>query len=187
MVRPSVGTLFLFNFAFSLARAGDINPAPPVFSSATVTTNAEQRIRWTPYPAAEAYTIWSTPDLAQPFTVDLSGNVIGFDWTAALNGPAGFHRVAVTPLSSNALVNATILKRLTYGPTPNDLEHIGTVGADTYIAEQLAFEAIPDTLNTDPPITNTPHEAIKAGHRIDDVGDALPLYDQVWTEVKGGQ
>jgi spermidine/putrescine-binding protein len=36
------------------------------------------------------------------------------------------------------------------------------------------------------PITNTPLEAIKAAHRIDDVGDALPLYDQIWTEVKGG-
>ena len=35
------------------------------------------------------------------------------------------------------------------------------------------------------PITNTPPEAIKNGHRIDDVGDALPLYDQIWTEVKG--
>jgi spermidine/putrescine-binding protein len=35
------------------------------------------------------------------------------------------------------------------------------------------------------PITNTPAEAIQNGHRIDDVGDALPLYDQIWTEVKG--
>jgi len=35
------------------------------------------------------------------------------------------------------------------------------------------------------PITNTPPEAIKNGHRIDDVGDALPIYDQIWTEVKG--
>ena len=35
------------------------------------------------------------------------------------------------------------------------------------------------------PITNTPADAIKAGHRIDDVGDALPLYDKLWTEVKG--
>ena len=38
----------------------------------------------------------------------------------------------------------------------------------------------------DSPITNTPLEAIQAGHRIDDVGDATPLYDQIWTEVKGG-
>jgi spermidine/putrescine-binding protein len=36
------------------------------------------------------------------------------------------------------------------------------------------------------PITNTPAEAIQNGHRIDDVGEALPLYDQIWTEVKGG-
>jgi spermidine/putrescine-binding protein len=35
------------------------------------------------------------------------------------------------------------------------------------------------------PITNTPADAIANGHRIDDVGDALPLYDQLWTEVKG--
>lgn len=35
------------------------------------------------------------------------------------------------------------------------------------------------------PITNTPAEAIKNGHRIDDVGDALTIYDQIWTEVKG--
>lgn len=37
----------------------------------------------------------------------------------------------------------------------------------------------------DSPITNTPAEAIQNGHRIDDVGDALPLYDELWTEVKG--
>jgi spermidine/putrescine-binding protein len=37
------------------------------------------------------------------------------------------------------------------------------------------------------PITNTPVEAIANAHRIDDVGEALPLYDQIWTEVKGGQ
>jgi spermidine/putrescine-binding protein len=37
------------------------------------------------------------------------------------------------------------------------------------------------------PITNTPSEAIKNGHRIADVGEALPLYDDIWVEVKGGE
>ncbi len=36
------------------------------------------------------------------------------------------------------------------------------------------------------PITNTPPEQIQKGHRIDDVGEATPVYDQIWTEVKGG-
>jgi spermidine/putrescine-binding protein len=35
-------------------------------------------------------------------------------------------------------------------------------------------------------ITNPPQGAIDKGHRIKDVGDALPLYDKIWTEVKGG-
>ncbi len=34
------------------------------------------------------------------------------------------------------------------------------------------------------PITNAPADALKAGHRIEDVGDALPKYDQIWTEIK---
>ncbi len=36
------------------------------------------------------------------------------------------------------------------------------------------------------PITNTPSEALKSGHRIEDVGDARALYEQIWVEVKGG-
>jgi len=38
----------------------------------------------------------------------------------------------------------------------------------------------------DSPITNTPKDAIENGHRIEDVGEATTLYDQIWTEVKGG-
>jgi spermidine/putrescine-binding protein len=36
------------------------------------------------------------------------------------------------------------------------------------------------------PITNPPADAVLAGHRVDDVGDATTLYDKLWTEVKGG-
>jgi len=36
-------------------------------------------------------------------------------------------------------------------------------------------------------ITNVPSDVLAKGHRVKDVGDALPLYDQIWTEVKGGQ
>jgi spermidine/putrescine-binding protein len=35
------------------------------------------------------------------------------------------------------------------------------------------------------PITNTPPDAVANGHRIEDVGDATPLYDNIWVEVKG--
>jgi len=35
-------------------------------------------------------------------------------------------------------------------------------------------------------ITNTPSDVIASGKVIEDVGDALPLYDAIWTEVKAG-
>lgn len=34
-------------------------------------------------------------------------------------------------------------------------------------------------------ITNTPPEIWAQGHWIEDVGDAMPAYDELWTEVKG--
>jgi spermidine/putrescine-binding protein len=37
----------------------------------------------------------------------------------------------------------------------------------------------------DSPITNPPAEAIAKGHGIQDVGEATPLYDEIWVEVKG--
>lgn len=39
----------------------------------------------------------------------------------------------------------------------------------------------------DSPITNPPADVIANAVVIVDVGEALPLYDQIWTEVKGGE
>jgi spermidine/putrescine-binding protein len=46
----------------------------------------------------------------------------------------------------------------------------------------------PDLYNSyiNSPITNTPPAAWANGHRTTDVGEATSLYDQLWTEVKGG-
>jgi spermidine/putrescine-binding protein len=35
------------------------------------------------------------------------------------------------------------------------------------------------------PITNTPAEVWEKGHWIEDIGEATPLYEQMWTELKG--
>lgn len=35
------------------------------------------------------------------------------------------------------------------------------------------------------PITNTPSDVLAKGFFMEDVGEATPLYDQIWTEVKG--
>jgi spermidine/putrescine-binding protein len=35
------------------------------------------------------------------------------------------------------------------------------------------------------PITNTPAEVWAKGHWVEDIGEATPLYEQMWTELKG--
>ncbi len=56
-------------------------------------------------------------------------------------------------------------------------------------ALEFAKANFPDLYNPfmDSNITNPPADAIQKAHRVDDVGDATPLYDQIWTEIKGGQ
>jgi len=56
-------------------------------------------------------------------------------------------------------------------------------------ALDFAKGAQPDLYNAymNSPVTNTPADAINAGHWLNDLGDASPTYDQIWTEVKGGQ
>jgi spermidine/putrescine-binding protein len=39
----------------------------------------------------------------------------------------------------------------------------------------------------DSPITNPPADVVARGFGIEDVGDATPLYDEIWVEVKGGE
>lgn len=34
------------------------------------------------------------------------------------------------------------------------------------------------------PITNTPAEMFDKGHEVIDLGEALLLYDEIWTEIK---
>jgi spermidine/putrescine-binding protein len=52
----------------------------------------------------------------------------------------------------------------------------------------LAFakEYHPDVYKAymDSPITNTPAEIFLEGHQLEDLGPALQLYDQIWTEIK---
>src|SRR5436305_23213 len=61
-------------------------------------------------------------------------------WCSCPDAPGrrAFYRVQVTPMSSNSLLAATVLNRLTYGPTPDEIERINAIGPDAYIAEQLA-------------------------------------------------
>lgn len=125
-------------------------PAPPRIIDIAI-TNSQKRIRFGPYPGAQAFKILQAPSLNQPFAEDASGIFSGYNWLSPATGygPAGFFRVQVNPISENELLTATILSRLAYGPTPDEIERVHAIGPQAFIAEQMAPETIQENLDMD--------------------------------------
>jgi uncharacterized protein (DUF1800 family) len=127
------------------------DPPPPVITNINV-SGSQVGLRFAPYPAASNYTILSGTDASSPLTpnpnfflapfvtsIATNGTNYSYEWRNTNNtAPSGLYRVQVTPMNSNALTAATVLNRLTYGPTPDEVERINSIGPDAYIAEQLA-------------------------------------------------
>lgn len=141
-------TLVLCAFLFQAHARGQESP-PPAITNMTL-SGVQKKIQWTPYPAIKSYKIFSSSNVAGPFTTNNGGVIAGYNWTGTSTAPMNFYKLQITPLSSNELLTATVLNRLAYGPTPDELKRILTgpnpIGPDAYIAEQLAPELINETV-----------------------------------------
>ena len=124
-----------------LAPLGAEEPPAPAITNLSISAT-QTRLNWSPYPAAEQYQVLSTSDLGLLFSTNFSGSITGFLWTAATPPSSQFYRLSVTPLNSERLLAATVLNRLAYGPTPDDLRDLATNGAQSYIDRQVAPESI---------------------------------------------
>ncbi len=147
--------------------------SPPVL--APVSTNRGQvNLSFPPYPSA-AYTILSGTNLNAPLTpntnffpapYNLATNIqvfginsvtnitANYAWRLTNPPPAGFYKLMVTPMDTNALLTAIVLNRLAYGPTPDELERVTAMGPQAYINEQLAPWNITETADSIPAISN---------------------------------
>jgi len=156
--RMNVFKIFLGSMAVvimaTLATAQNYNdPPPPSITGITSTSNAQQRISFTPYPSADQFRMLRTDSLGSPWFEDLSGIFSGLTWSATPSASNSFFRLQVVPLSSNALLTASVVNKLAYGPTPDLLDRLAVIGPDAYIAEQLAPETITENVaNTHPNI-----------------------------------
>jgi uncharacterized protein (DUF1800 family) len=125
------------------------------FQAEMLKSNNQVRLRWKPFPATESYRVWSSAEAQGPYRLVENPTGKAFDFLIEPAVPWSFYRVEATPMStSNALVSI-VLNRLAYGPTPDELERVRRIGADAYIAEQLAPETIIEPLDQIPdPSTN---------------------------------
>jgi uncharacterized protein (DUF1800 family) len=123
------------------------DPPPPGILSLT-SSNAQKTVKWTPYPAAQQYGILGASNVANGFTPDPSGAISGYTWTGTNPAAANFYRLQVGPMSSNALLTASVLNRLAYGPTPDELQRVAAIGPQAFIDEQMAPENLNETMDT---------------------------------------
>jgi uncharacterized protein (DUF1800 family) len=129
----------------------------PVITSFTL-TNGQGTLQFTPHPAAQVYNLLSSTNLGSGFITNAAGTLTGFNYSVPATNNFQFFNLQILPLSSNAQLTATVLSRLTYGPTPDLLERLlqdlGTNSAAAFIDELLNPETIAeDVSNTH---TNVP-------------------------------
>ncbi len=144
-------------FAFGLLPGDDLNSAE--LPSAPRITEIEAgggrtKVRFTPYPGTEMFRVLKSGSVVGPFH-DAEGVLSGYEWEGTSEGGAGFYRLEVKPLDPKAVAAATVLNRLAYGPTPEDVDRVltgpGAIGPEAYIEEQLQPEKIQEDLGLDKP------------------------------------
>jgi uncharacterized protein (DUF1800 family) len=106
--------------------------------------NGKVRVSFPPLPHVASVTFESSTNLPGVFLPGRVGASSGNVLTGIVSNAAQFFRVNLSPISSNELLSAIILNRLTYGPTPDEIERIKRIGPQAYIDEQLAPETIPE-------------------------------------------
>lgn len=146
--------LLRFGLLFCLLIAGwaSVAAEDPSASIKRVTvSHGEVRLDFPLYPAARAYKVLRAEALERTFVEDRTGSFWGGLWSAPAPPGQAFFRLQVVPMENDALLTTTLLNRLAYGPTPDELERLATLGPTGYIQEQLAPELIQESLAIDDP------------------------------------
>jgi len=74
----------------------------------------------------------------------------GYTFSTGTSQDALFFSLTQGQMSSNALLTANVLNRLTYGPTPDELERVTAIGPQAFIDEQLNMEALDEPMDEVP-------------------------------------
>jgi uncharacterized protein (DUF1800 family) len=111
-------------------------------------TNGRPSLEFRLVPSVSDYRVRGTGTLGTPGST-VAGKHSGTFWTAeaAAAGDSGFYRLEAIPLAAETVRASTLLNRIAYGPTPDDLDRLSTLGTDAYIEEQLAPEKILENLD----------------------------------------
>jgi uncharacterized protein (DUF1800 family) len=97
-------------------------------------------------PYITGYTVITNNTTNGPMVMTVTN--YAYEWrNTNAGGPSGFYKLGVAPLSSNAVLTASVLNRLAYGPTPDELERVASIGPQAFIDEQSNFQGIPEPMD----------------------------------------
>jgi hypothetical protein len=139
----------LLALGVSAGWADDGEPPRPELRLAV--SNQTVRVDWTPYPAAARYELTGAQDPSRAFATVAGGVSGGYFWSGSVLSSLSVFRVRVEPVAPDVLLASIGFNRLAYGPTPDEIDRVLTgpqaIGAEAYIAEQLAPEGIAEDLD----------------------------------------
>jgi uncharacterized protein (DUF1800 family) len=114
-------------------------------------SNATLTIQITPQPSIEEYLLEKSSDLGTGFRAGPTSTFMGYSLGVQATENQGFYRLRMKPLSDSEVLTSTVLNRLAYGPTPDELDRVLTgpkaIGPEAYIREQIHPEQVPDDLD----------------------------------------
>jgi uncharacterized protein (DUF1800 family) len=117
-------------------------------------SNQVKTVTWPLVPALETNRLLSGSTLTNLSPVAGSTVLItpgGYTYSISNELPAQFFAAQLWQKSSNALLAANALNRLAYGPTPDELERIASMGPQSWIDEQLAMTGLNEPMDYTPP------------------------------------
>ena len=119
-------------------------------------TNGTKRLQLPVVSGVDSFRVLRATDLNAAFTLAPTGSISGYNWTQALDQSGfEFFRVEMERKDPASILSGSLLYRLGYGPTPDELDRLNQIGAAAYIQEQLAPETIEENLEIDRVVTAT--------------------------------
>ncbi|MFT5124675.1 MAG: hypothetical protein ACI9TH_003395 [Kiritimatiellia bacterium] len=103
--------------------------------------------------AVETYRLLESDSLSTPMTPAAQVTFDGLDLLIDASGKSrAFFSLEAIPVEAEQVLTGLAVNRLAYGPTPDLLDHIGTIGCTAWINEQLSSETLPESVDNRPDI-----------------------------------
>jgi len=160
-VRP----LLLAAFVGSAVLSSSLHAATGVSGilSLNVGTNGFKTVSWPRplIPALDVNQLWfgsSVTSLGPVPGDSLNATPQGYTLTLQNSLDSQFFSLVLEQKPPSALYSANVLNRVTYGPTPDEVERINAIGPDAYLDEQLQMESpayTSDPIDLPPPSVTT--------------------------------